>query len=184
MTMPEGRPVHIREARAVDLEDVLAVERAAFGSEVEAGLVRELLADPSAVPTLSLLARDKGRAVGHVLFTAASLEDASVAVTVMILAPLAVVPGAQGRGIGGALIREGLALLAKRDVDLVFVLGHPGYYTRHGFEPAIPLGLTAPYPVEPQAAWMVQALRPDLLGAVRGRVLCARVLDRPEYWRE
>ncbi|HSP00383.1 MAG TPA: N-acetyltransferase [Thioalkalivibrio sp.] len=176
--------MHIQEALAADLEDVLAVERAAFGAEVEAGLVRELLADPTAVPTLSLLARDKGCAVGHVLFTAASMEDASLAVTAMILAPLAVVPEAQGRGIGGALIREGLTLLAKRGVDLVFVLGHPGYYTRHGFEPAIPLGLAAPYPIEPQAAWMVQALRPSLLGAVRGRLLCAHSLDRPEYWRE
>ncbi|WP_422126615.1 GNAT family N-acetyltransferase [Thioalkalivibrio sulfidiphilus] len=176
--------MQIREARPSDLDHVLAVECAAFGSDVEACLVRDLLADPSAAPTLSLLAWDEGRAVGHVLFTVARIENATVPVSAMILAPLAVVPEAQSRGIGGTLIREGLALLKQRGVDLVFVLGHPGYYTRHGFEPAIPQGLIAPYPIEPETAWMVQALRPGLLGSVRGRVVCADVMNRPEYWRE
>lgn len=176
--------MQIREARPSDLHHVLAVERAAFGSDVEADLVRDLLADPSAAPMLSLLAWDEGRAVGHVLFTAVRMDHATAPVSAMILAPLAVVPDAQGRGIGGTLIREGLTLLRQRGVDLVFVLGHPGYYTRHGFEPAIPRGLTAPYPIEPEAAWMVQALRPGLLGSVRGRVVCADVMNRPEYWRE
>ncbi|MFW5452061.1 GNAT family N-acetyltransferase [Thioalkalivibrio sulfidiphilus] len=176
--------MQIYEARPSDLDDVLTVERAAFGSDVEAGLVRDLLADPSAAPMLSLLAWDAGRAVGHVLFTTVRMGHATAPVSGMILAPLAVVPDVQGRGIGAALIREGLALLGQRGVDLVFVLGHPGYYTRHGFEPATPRGLTAPYPIEPEAAWMVRALRPGLLGSVHGRVVCADVMTRPEYWRE
>ncbi|MFN2287815.1 MAG: GNAT family N-acetyltransferase [Chromatocurvus sp.] len=176
--------MHIVEAQPPDLDDVLAVERAAFGGDVEAGLVRNLLADPSAGPTLSLLARDGGRAVGHVLFTAARMANETAPVSAMILAPLAVVSEDQRRGVGAALIREGLALLRDRSVELVFVLGDPGYYTRHGFEPSISHGLNAPYPVEPQAAWMVQALRPGLLGSVRGRVVCADVMNRPEYWRE
>ena len=52
---------------------MLAVERAAFGSEAEADLVRALLDDPTAEPRLSLLARDGVRPVGHVLFTSVRL---------------------------------------------------------------------------------------------------------------
>ncbi|WP_439346592.1 GNAT family N-acetyltransferase [Vacuolonema iberomarrocanum] len=65
----------IREATESDLDDVLRVERAAFGSEEEPELVRNLLVDPSAKPLLSLLAVEEGRAVGHVLFTNASLAE-------------------------------------------------------------------------------------------------------------
>lgn len=49
--------MNIVAALAADLADVLAVERLAFGGEVEAGLVAELIADPTAQPHLSLLAR-------------------------------------------------------------------------------------------------------------------------------
>jgi putative acetyltransferase len=69
---------------------------------------------------------------------------------------------------------------------LVFVLGHPDYYPRHGFEPAGPQGLDAPYPIPAahEDAWMVLALRPGVIGKLRGRVVCADALDKPEYWRE
>ena len=103
-----------------------------------------------------------------------------------MLAPLAVHPDVQARGIGGRLVVEGLGRLKRAGVGLVFVLGHPGYYPRFGFIEAGANGFSAPYPIPPEnaAAWMVQALRPGLLGAVPGRVVCADALDKPEYWRE
>lgn len=174
----------IRETTADDLDAVLDVERRAFGREVEVELTRQLLADPTAEPRLSLLAFEEGRAVGHVLFTAATLEDASQPVTCANLAPLAVVPERQRAGIGGRLTEEGLKRLGERGVDLVFVLGHPTYYPRFGFEPAHPRSLMPPYPIrqEHADAWMVRALREGLLGAVTGRVRCADPLMRPEDW--
>jgi putative acetyltransferase len=177
--------VLIEEASDSDLQAVLSVERRAFGSDEEPELVRNLLTDPSAQPLLSLLAREGGVPVGHVLFTAAHLDDRNVA-SMVILAPLAVVPDAQRLGIGGKLIARGLKLLSGSGVDLVFVLGHPEYYPRHGFEPAGRLGFIAPFPNpdEHADAWMVQALRPGLLGSTHGTVICADALNRPEYWRE
>lgn len=176
--------LQIVEATESDLDDVLAVERLAFGQDEEAELVRELLADPSASPLLSLLARESDRAVGHILFTAARIEGAPEDSPASILAPLAVVPEAQRRGVGGRLIERGVELLAASGVALVFVLGHPEYYPRHGFAPAYPHGLPAPYPVSPEEAWMLRALTPGTLGRVQGRVTCAEAMDRPEYWRE
>ncbi|MGQ4650530.1 GNAT family N-acetyltransferase [Lyngbya aestuarii] len=176
--------MHIREALKSDLDDVLSVERAAFGHEQEADLVRELLEDPSANPLVSLLAFKDDRAVGHILFTTARLTNNQNTASLAILAPLAVVPEAQKQGIGGKLIERGLQLLSTSGVDLVFVLGHPEYYRRHGFKPAASLGFETPYPIpEKQVdAWMVQALRPDIIGSVRGKIICADALNKPEYW--
>jgi putative acetyltransferase len=178
--------LEIRKATESDLDDVLRVETESFGYDKEAKLVNGLLRDASAMPLLSLLAVDDEEAVGHILFTRARLTGTEDTASAVILAPLAIVPDAQGKGIGGKLIKEGLRLLSETGVDLVFVLGHPEYYPRHGFRPAGALGFEAPYPIpdENADAWMVQELRPGVIGSISGKVVCADALNRPEHWRE
>lgn len=83
-----------------------------------------------------------------------------------------------------ALIENGAARLAKAGVQLLSVLGDPAFYTRCGFGPALPLGLHAPYAIEPAAAWMVRALAPGVLGKVQGTVACAKAMATAGYWRE
>jgi putative acetyltransferase len=175
----------IREALSSELDQALSVQRAAFASDDEAALVRDLVSDKSAAPFLSLLAFHNDRAVGHVLFTRADL-DPKAPLETTILAPLAVVPDFQKQGIGGKLIEHGLQILLQSGGDLVFVLGYPEYYSRHGFRPAIERGFHAPYPIPENkaAAWMVRALRPQVIGGFAGRVICADALNKPEYWRE
>ncbi len=172
-----------------DLNDVLDVETQAFGKDegpVIAELVNGLLSDPSAMPLLSLLAVNNEQAIGHILFTKAHIHSSKDSISTVILAPLAVIPDAQSQGIGGELIKEGVRLLSESGVDLVFVLGHPEYYPRFGFKPAGTLGFEAPYPIpdENANAWMVQELRPGVIGRVSGKIICADVLNQPEHWRE
>jgi putative acetyltransferase len=124
----------LKPASSTDLEAVLSVHQEAFGSSEEPSLVKKLLSDPSAQPCLSLLALRGEHTVGHILFSRAAIEGAPD-LSASLLAPLAVVPDAQNQGIGGHLIRHGLQLLSKSGVDLVFVLGYPAYYARHGFRP-------------------------------------------------
>ena len=81
----------IRKALYSDLDNVLFVERAAFGSDEEANLVRDLLGDDSAKPIVSLLAFQENRAVWHILFTKACIES-KAPLSISILAPLAVGP--------------------------------------------------------------------------------------------
>jgi predicted N-acetyltransferase YhbS len=177
----------IRQSRDSDVAAIGDVHREAFdpeqGREI-VDLMNGLLADETARPILSLVAEVEGRIVGHVLFSAVRIPGAYQHVRAQILAPLAVLPSFQGLGVGGALIREGLGQLSATGVGLVFVLGHPAYYPRFGFQAAGRLGLTAPYPIprEHQEAWMVQELKPGQLGVVRGEVSCARTLDSPEHW--
>ncbi len=175
----------IREALDTDLESVLFTHRQAFGQEEEAGLVRDLLDDPSAAPFLSLLACMGGRPIGHVLFTRARLEPMAP-LSVSILAPLAVIPQFQRQGVGIKLTEHGLAILTESGTDLVFVLGHPEYYPRFGFEPAGRLGFEATFPIPDKnaAAWMVKALGPGVIGSYQGRVICADKLNEPEFWKE
>jgi len=176
----------VREAIDSDLNDVLSVEKEAFGYEKEANLVKDLLSDPSASPLYSLLAFNNDRAVGHVLFTSARLEGTQNNASISLLAPLAVIPDFQKQGVGGKLIERGLKHLANSGVNLVFVLGHPDYYPRFGFKPAGVQGFEAPYPIpeEHANAWMVQELHPGVIGNVSGKVRCADMLNKPEHWRE
>ena len=168
-----------------DHKSIFSAHEQAFGGTEEARLTIELLADPSAQPVVSILAEEEDRSVGHVLFTRVRIQSAEE-VAAAILAPLAVVPDHQGRGIGGELVKAGLNELAERGVALAFVLGYPGYYPRFGFQPAGIHGLQAPYPIpeEHAGAWMVRAFRGDILGMVRGRVACAETLDQEKYWVE
>jgi putative acetyltransferase len=145
------------------------VHVAAFGRPVEADLLDALRADGDLVPELSLVAEQDGVIVGHVAFSRASVADG---IPVLVLGPVGVRPEHQRRGIGAALIREGLERAAATDAAFVVLLGHPAYYPRFGFEPAASFGLRAPVPVPPQA-WMARPL-PARPRGVAGVVAWAR----------
>jgi len=145
-----------------------------------------LLDDKTARPILSLVAVENNRLIGHILYTRAVLTRADKPVSVQILAPLAVIPDAQTKGVGSKLIKEGLRKLRKSGVELVFVLGHPEYYPRCGFITAGALGFEAPYliPEKHAGAWMVQELKKSVISSVKGKVQCSEVLNQPQHWRE
>lgn len=184
--MKESVRSDIRDTAQTDLPGILRIHEQTFGQTEEAALVRAILSDPTAQPTLSLIAEAEGQPLGHILFSRARLGEAPPDLAAAILAPLAVVPEAQGKGIGGALIAAGVARLSAAGTALVFVLGHPGYYRRFGFEAAGRLGLDAPYPIpeEHAGAWMVRALQAGLIGRISGTVACCDALMKPELWRE
>ena len=179
--------IKIRETKVEDFNDIMQVEREAFGYEKEARLVADLLADKSAEPMVSLLAFYRGQAVGHVLFTRAYFDGRPEQPMIHILAPLAVKPEFQRQGIGGLLIKAGIRLLQEMGSHLVFVLGHKEYYPRYGFMPhAARLGYPAPYsiPDEFSDCWMVQPLGPIGFAAGKGKIKCSDVLNKPEHWRD
>lgn len=179
--------IQIRETKKQDFNDIMEVERQAFGQEDEAELVRMLLDDKSAEPVISLLAFCNNKAAGHILFTKAAIEGFEDSHLAYILAPLAVKPEFQKRGIGGKLIKEGIERLKEMTAEVIFVLGHPDYYSRFGFTPdAASLGYAAPYPIpaEHANAWMVRNISSKDLGEVKGKVVCANSLNKEEYWRE
>ncbi len=83
----------------------------AFGDHgaVVADLVDSLRETITPAGGLSLIARHDGQVAGHVMFARSLLDAPRRLVEVQVLSPLGVLPGYQHRGIGSALVREGLA---------------------------------------------------------------------------
>ena len=127
-----------------DVGSIRDVHRAAFGGgePVEAGLVDALRADSGWLPHLSLVAVRDGELVGHVVATRARVGD----VPALGVGPLGVVPAAQGRGVGRALMYALLGAAQARDETIVGLLGEPAYYGRFGFVAATDVGITPPDP--------------------------------------
>jgi putative acetyltransferase len=155
-----------RPELASDVPSVHAVNVAAFARNSEADLVDLLRQHAS--PIISLVAEVQGSICGHILFTPVSLIG-DPDVRLMALAPLAVQPEQQRRGIGSALVRAGLAACAERRCQAVVVLGHPAYYPRFGFQPASRVGLSCEYDV-PDDAFMVIELETGALAGRRGTI--------------
>jgi putative acetyltransferase len=168
--------------------DIIDVETRAFGQDKEAKLTEGLLKDPTGAPMLSLLAYYDNKAVGHILFTRAYVDEMSTDQPLFhILAPLAVIPDYQKKGIGGLLIREGLMQLKAMGSQMVFLLGHIDYYPRHGFiNDARQFGYRTLYPIpeKVKGAWMCQSLTDEDFPIKTGKIFCCNELNRPEHWRE
>ena len=164
----------IRDEAAGDAPAVRAVLEEAFAGPVEAGIVDALR---TACPDrLSLVADRDGGIVGHILYTPVEIDAAGGVLRGYGLAPLAVRPTWQRRGIGSALIAEGTRRLRDAGVPYVIVLGHPEYYPRFGFERASQHGVRCQWPGVPDEAFMVLVLDPAVLPRLAG---VARY--RPEF---
>src|SRR5262249_55093949 len=111
-----------------DATPIRSILVAAFAGDAEADLVENLRAADDLV--LALVADQADAARGYVAFPRLTVDGAGA----VGLAPLAVAPDRRRRGIGGALVREGLRRLATRGEQLVFVVGDPAYYGRFGFD--------------------------------------------------
>jgi len=161
---PSEDELRVRRELPADAAAVHEVVARAFPTDAEARLVARLRG--TVAPWISLVAAGSGgRVVGHVLFSPVEIRAETGVSRALGLAPLAVRPEHQRRGVGSALVRAGLAQCREIGEPVVVVLGHPGYYPRFGFRPAWELGLYYRRP-GPEPSFLVAELEP---GALRGR---------------
>lgn len=163
----------IRPERPDDVARVRDLNTQAFGQPAEAHLVDTLRAN--CADAISLVADDNG-VVGHILFTPVTIDTMQRRVVGMGLAPMAVHPDRQRRGIGTQLVTRGLEMLRERACPFVVVVGHPEYYPRFGFEPASRRGLASQWAGIPDEAFMVLVLDETAMAGASG---VARY--RPEF---
>lgn len=151
--------IEIRKEEPKDCDAVHHLNLAAFEEGPEAALVDTLRASDKEY--LAFVAVDDGIVVGHILFTPASVDGCSA--IGMGLAPMAVLPSQQKKGIGSQLVRYGLEFLRNDGCPFVIVLGHPEYYPRFGFELASKYRLRCQWEGVPDDAFMVTVFDKEVL---------------------
>lgn len=159
--------IDVRGERESDGASIFEIEAAAFERRNEANLVEALRR--SADPYLALVAEERGRIVGHIVFSPVEIESSSAMPRVAGLAPVAVAPAHQGRGIGSALVRAGLERCREVGWRAVFLIGAPAYYGRFGFLLAAPGGFTYGDPLVDSVLQALE-LEPGALSGCSGRV--------------
>jgi putative acetyltransferase len=162
--------MHIRCENPGDHFAIRQIHQDAFGQNVEADLVEALRREESSV--ISLVAEEAGEILGHVMFSRMQAPFRALG-----LAPLAVRPAHQRKGIGSLLIRTGLAQARADGWEGIFVLGEPVYYARFGFDPKQASGFQSLYA---GSYLMAMALQDSQLPCKNGRIDYAPAFARFE----
>ena len=124
------RPETPADVSAIAEVTVAAFRTLAISNHTEQFIISALRAAKAL--TVSLVAEVDERVVGHIAFSPVTISDGSLGW--YGLGPVSVLPDYQRRGIGGALIREGLSRLKGLGARGCCLVGHPEYYRRSGFE--------------------------------------------------
>ncbi|MCK4752545.1 MAG: N-acetyltransferase [Planctomycetes bacterium] len=107
----------------------LAFENPPYSNNTEHFIINALRAANAL--TVSLVAENDGKVVGHIAFSPVNFSDGSE--NWYGLGPISVVPYCQRQGIGTKLVNEGLNLLKDQDAKGCVLVGDPNYYERFGF---------------------------------------------------
>lgn len=170
--------IFIRQETHKDFEDVFETNQIAFEQDSEARLVNSLRNNQEAfIPELSIVAIDNNKIVGHILFTKIKIvQDNQTETESLALAPMAIRPEFQRKGIGGQLIKSGLDRAKELKYKSVIVLGHEHYYPKFGFVPANKWNIVSPYNV-PTNVFMALELVEDGLKNTSGLVKYAKEFE-------
>ena len=127
-------PPTIRPEAPADADAIRDLTAAAFagqphGDGTEPGIPEALRRDGDLM--LSSVAVEAERIVGHIAFSPVRIEGAT---GWLALGPLSVDPDRQRRGIGTALVRDGLSRTRAGGAAGCVLVGDPDYYRRFGFE--------------------------------------------------
>ena len=155
----------IRERTPVDDGEIRHLNDTAFGGADESTLIEDLRA--AGLAAIELVAVDPS-VNGHILFSVLDVTVDDVSVRALALAPMAVQPHLQRRGIGAALVHAGLGRARERDWRAIIVVGHPDYYPRFGFSASLARHLASPFSGD---AFMALELVPGALKGGAGRVV-------------
>ena len=174
--------MNIRPAQQVDRKSIQKVIEAAFPVEehkVILNFVAELLLENSKPPIQSLIAEINNEIIGYASFSPIFLHPESK-VTGYILAPLAVAPKHQKKGIGSSLINTGKQILS--GVDVLLVYGDPDYYRRFGFKAEIAQPFVPPYLLKYPFGWLGMNITGITLDNTAMKFCCVDSLAKPELW--
>jgi len=157
----------IRPEFPEDQAPIHYVNQEAFGRNQEADLVDKLR--KRGALTISLVAVQETAIVGHIAFSPVEITSEKSSFGALTLAPMAVLPPHQNKGIGSQLVTAGLQECLRLGHEIIVVVGHPNYYPRFGFVPANPKGIECEFEA-PHEAWMIKELKEGTLAGRQGKV--------------
>lgn len=123
------RPETSNDYQAIREINVAAFANHPYSHQTEHLVVEALRADGAL--TLSLVAEIEGEVVGHIAFSPITINGKDV--QWFALGPVAVLPAMQRKGIGTALVKEGLRRLRDLGARGCVLVGDPAFYNRFGF---------------------------------------------------
>ena len=158
--------IKIREEKAEDYDAVREINDKAFG-QVEEGRIVDKIRE-TCEEIISLVAVEGEKVVGHIFFSPTEITHNGKTIKGMGLAPMAVHPDYQNKGIGSLLIKEGIKKVKETGCSFIIVLGHEKYYPRFGFETASMYGIKPQWDGVPDEAFMIMILDHEAMAGVSG----------------
>ncbi|MFI3214397.1 MAG: N-acetyltransferase [Eubacteriales bacterium] len=160
----------IRQEEERDYNEIKKLIKAAFESAEhtdgnEYNLADSLRMSNGFIKELALVAEEENEIIGHIMFTEVKVGD-NIGIA---LAPLSILPKAQNKGVGTALMKTAHNIAAKMNYGFSVVLGSDKYYPRVGYKTASEYGILAPFDV-PNENFMVLFLNENI-SHIKGTVV-------------
>jgi putative acetyltransferase len=175
--------MQIREATITDSEAIRKLHLQAFDKS-EARFVSDvavnLLQEKSTIKIISLVATDNDVIIAHIAFSPIFLDSSNEHFG-YILAPLAVLPTQQKKGVGSTIVQHGLDIISSLGAFIVFVYGDPQYYSRFGFKTDLARNFTPPYTLQYPEGWQAMKLNSTDFPE-GGKLKCVASLNDPQLW--
>lgn len=174
----------IREATSLDRDNIREVHMHAFDKDEAnnvATLASNLLNEETSPKTLTKVAEIGGIVVGHIAFSPVTFNS-SKKLKGYILAPLGVKPEYQKRRIGSKLVENGIEVLTREGVNVLFVYGDLEYYRKFGFNEKTAARYLPPYKLQYPFGWLALALDSEGSAEHTVKVSCVASLCDPALW--
>lgn len=169
----------IRKVRKEDYQQikeliVIAFTESEYGYTGEDELVEKIRLEDN---YLEVVCVENEKIVGHGLLSSSWIESdlGEVVSCGLVLAPLAILPDYQGRGIGEKIIVE-LESDVKDEMSFISILGDPSYYGRFGYISAENYGIRPPFEVSNEY-FMIKEIKDNGLLDSQGTLKYNRAFD-------
>jgi predicted N-acetyltransferase YhbS len=167
--------ISLRQETLADYTQVFDLVKQAFANleisdKTEQFLVERLRKSNAFIPELSIVAENENKIVGHILLTKLKIINKETEFESLSLAPVAVLPEFQNKGIGRKLILHAHKIAKELGFKSVILVGHENYYPRFGYELTSKYEIKLPFEAPEKNCFVIEMVENGLKG-VSGEVV-------------